>query len=297
VVVIGYLTYNELQRDSINDNNYYPTFSTTELNRGITTARSLPVPDELTFAGEPVPLYQTDVKERLDRELHINTYWHNNTIFLMKRANRWFPVIEEILREKGVPEDFKYLAVIESNLRNEVSPKNAVGFWQIRRATGRELGLEITREVDERYNPVESTKAACKYLKKAYDKFGSWTMVAGSYNRGISGIQRAINNQKVDSYYDLMLNNETSRYVFRILAIKEIIENRADYYFDISEEHLYKPYEITQIEITQTIPDLVEFSKSLGINYKLLKQYNPWLRQDKLTVRSGKKYSIAVPVQ
>ena len=295
MIVIGYLTYNELQRDS-NDNNYYPTFSSTELNSGIITARSLPVPDELTFAGESVPLYQSDVKERLDRELHINTYWHNNTIFLIKRANRWFPVIEEILREKGIPEDFKYLAAIESNLLNDVSPKNAVGFWQIRRSTGRELGLEITREVDERYNPVESTKAACKYLKKAYDKFGSWTMVAGSYNRGISGIQRAINNQKVYSYYDLMLNNETSRYVFRILAIKEIIENRADYYFDIKEEHLYEPYEIKQIEITQTIPDLVEFSKTQGINYKLLKQYNPWLRQDKLTVRSGKKYSIAVPV-
>lgn len=261
----------------------------------VSFGKSLPIPETLSFAGEPVPLDQPDVLERLDRELHINTYWHNNTIFLLKRSGRWFPEIERILEEEGIPDDFKYLTTIEGNLRNDVSPKNAVGFWQIRKATGRELGLEVSRDVDERYDPIKSTYAACKYLKKAYERFGSWTLVAASYNRGMAGMARAVANQKENDYYNLMLNEETSRYLFRILAIKEIFENPEAYSFDIPESHRYRPFELRYIEVTEDIDDLVTWSKEQGITYKTLKFYNPWLRNDQLNVRSGKVYRVAVP--
>ncbi|MDH5367529.1 MAG: lytic transglycosylase domain-containing protein [Cyclobacteriaceae bacterium] len=259
-------------------------------------AKSLPIPDSLSFAGELVPLLIPDVRERLDRELHINTYWHNNTIFLIKKANRWLPQIEPILKKFDVPDDFKYLTAIEGSFRNDISPKNAVGFWQFRKEAGKEFGLEITKEVDERYDPLKSTEAACKYLKKAYEKFGSWTLVAASYNRGMSGLQKAIDNQKVTSYYDLMLNEETSRYVFRILAIKEIIENPSKYNFEIEGEHLYQPEQLKYVEVTESIDNLVTFAKSQNINYKLLKRHNPWLQKDKLTVKKGAKYQIAIPI-
>ena len=259
-------------------------------------AKSLPIPDSLSFAGELVPLLIPDVRERLDRELHINTYWHNNTIFLIKKANRWLPQIEPILKKFDVPDDFKYLTAIEGSFRNDISPKNAVGFWQFRKEAGKEFGLEITKEVDERYDPLKSTEAACKYLKKAYEKFGSWTLVAASYNRGMSGLQKAIDNQKVTSYYDLMLNEETSRYVFRILAIKEIIENPSKYNFEIEGEHLYQPEQLKYVEVTESIDNLVTFAKSQNINYKLLKRHNPWLQKDKLTVKKGAKYQMAIPI-
>jgi len=261
----------------------------------VANAKSISLPASMTFAGEEVPLGEPDVLERLDRELHINTYWHNNTIFLMKRSGRWFPEIEKILSENGIPDDFKYLTTIEGSLRNDVSPKNAVGFWQIRKATGRELGLEVSRDVDERYDPIKSTRAACKYLNKAYKKFGSWTMVAASYNRGVAGMSRAIENQREDDYYNLMLNEETSRYLFRILAIKEIFENPEKYSFDISEEHMYLPFELSYVKVTENVDNLVEWSKQHEISYKTLKFYNPWLRNNKLNVKSGKTYQIALP--
>ncbi len=262
---------------------------------GYLNAVSLELPEELYFAGERVPLEIPDVRERLDRELHINTYWHSSTIFLIKRANRWLPQIEEILKENGVPDDFKYLTAIEGGFVNAISPKNAVGFWQILKTSGRENGLEITKSVDERYDPIRSTEAACSYLKKAYRKFGNWTNVAASYNRGMSGLQRALNNQKVGSYYDLMLNQETSRYVFRILAIKEIIEHPAKYGFNIDQDHLYRPEKLRYVEVNNDIKDLVTFAKKQGINYKLLKRHNPWLRDDQLDVRKNKTYRIAIP--
>ena len=263
---------------------------------GHVNARSLALPELLTFAGEEVPLDIPDVRERLDRELHINTYWHNNTIFLIKRAARWLPQIEPILQENGIPNDFKYLTAIEGSFLNETSPKEAVGFWQIREDAGKENGLEITKQVDERYDPLKSTVAACKYLRKAYGKFGNWTLVAASYNRGISGLQRAIDNQKVESYYDLMLNDETSRYVFRLLAIKEIIENPSKYGFNIEEEHLYQPEDVKYVEVNESINDLVDFAKQQGVNYKLLKRHNPWLRKEDLTVKKGKVYQLAIPL-
>lgn len=260
-------------------------------------AMSLELPAEMDFAGERVPLELPDVRERLDRELLINTYWHSSTIFLMKHAQRWLPQIEKILEENGVPTDFKYLTAIEGGFINAVSPANAVGFWQILASSGRENGLEISNSVDERYDPLKSTRAACKYLKKAYNKFGNWTDAAASYNRGMAGLQRALNHQKVDSYYDLLLNDETSRYVFRILAIKEIFEHPERYGFDIKETHLYAPEKLKYVEVDHNIKDLVSFAKDHGVNYKLLKRHNPWLRDDYLHVKRNKVYRIAIPVK
>ncbi|MBK6265909.1 lytic transglycosylase domain-containing protein [Marivirga sp. S37H4] len=259
-------------------------------------AKSIPLPDKIDFAGEQVPLDIPDVKERLDKELHINSYWHNNTIFLLKRANRWFPVIEPILEEYGIPDDFKYLALIESGLENVTSYAGAVGFWQILKATGKELGLEINREVDERYHPVLSTIAACKYLKKSYEKFGSWTLVAASYNRGMRGMQNALDHQKADNYYDLMLNEETSRYVFRVLAIKQIVESPTDFGLEIDDTHLYPPYSY-RYDTLRNSTDLVEYALSQNTNYKTLKLYNPWLIDDELSIRINNFYVISLPKQ
>lgn len=298
VLVCSYISFNEGRRKL--ESNATP--STPIQNpppialEDYTNAVSLELPNELTFAGEKVPLEIQDVKERLDRELLINTYWHSSTIFLLKRANKWLPQIEKVLAENGVPDDFKYLAAIEGGFQNAVSPKAAVGFWQIREEAGKEFGLEIGKYVDERYDPLKSTEAACKYFKKSYEKFGSWTNVAASYNRGRSGLARAIDNQKVDSYYDLMLNDETSRYVFRILAIKLIFQNPEKYGFEISKEHLYEPSEFRYVKVNDDIKDLVQFAKDQGINYKLLKLHNPWLREGKLKVKRGHSYQIAIPI-
>ncbi|MDH5397125.1 MAG: lytic transglycosylase domain-containing protein [Cyclobacteriaceae bacterium] len=271
-------------------------FSVSEKKETFENARSLDLPDTLFFAGERVPLEINDVRERLDRELHVNTYWHNNTIFLIKRAARWLPQIEPILVEKGVPADFKYIAVIESGLLNDVSPAGAVGFWQFIEGTAKEFGLEVTRNVDERYHPLKATQAATGYLLQAHEKFGSWTNVAASYNRGMNGIDRALENQQVDSYYDLYLNGETSRYLFRALAIREIIENPEKYGFNIHPDHLYLPEEVKYTEVAEDIPDLIAWSLENGINYKLLKHFNPWLRDSNLRVKKGKTYQIALPV-
>lgn len=297
IVLFGYISFNEMRQpvaqDAMSDENVAdPEY---EVDDRRFPAVSLDVPDSLSFAGEPVPMDIPDVHERLDKELQINTYFHSNTIFLIKRANRWLPQIEKILRANDIPEDFKYLPLVESNLLNDVSPKNAVGFWQILKDSGREKGLEITNEVDERYDPLKATVAACKYLKQAYGKFGKWTLVAASYNRGMNGLQRAIDNQQVDSYYDLYLNEETARYVFRILAIKEIVEHPLKYGFEINPKHLYQQEPLKYVEVDETIKDLVTFARQHGTNYKLIKRHNPWLRDDRLTVKKGKHYRIALP--
>jgi membrane-bound lytic murein transglycosylase D len=260
------------------------------------TIISFNLPEKLDFAGDTVPMKIQDVRERLDKELHINSYLHGSTIFLMKRAQRWLPQIDSILKQENIPSDFKYLPLIESALINDVSPKDAVGFWQIIKSAGQENGLEITDEVDERYDPLKSTKAACRYLNTAYRKFGNWTMVAASYNRGMAGMQRSIENQKVNSYYDLYLNDETSRYVFRILAIKEIINNPRKYGFDIKPQYLYQKEKLRYVEVNESIKSLVDFALAQGINYKLLKRHNPWLREESLKVKKGKSYKIAIPV-
>lgn len=258
-------------------------------------AVSYDLPKRFSFAGDSVPLNLPDVRERLDKELQINVYLHSSTLFLLKRANRWLPQMEEILKANGIPTDFKYLPLIESALLNATSPKNAVGYWQILESSGKELGLEITKEVDERFDPIKSTEAACKYLKKAYGKFGSWTLVAASYNRGMAGVARDLEDQRVNNYYDLHMNEETSRYVFRLLAIKEIFEQPEKYGFKLKPEHLYQQEPIKIVEVDESIKDLVTFAQAQGANYKLLKRHNPWLRQNKLTVKKGKKYKIALP--
>lgn len=258
-------------------------------------AVSYDLPEEVSFAGEPIPMDLPDVRERLDKELQINVYLHSSTLFLLKRANRWFPQMEEILKENDIPDDFKYLPLIESAMLNSRSPKDAVGYWQILESSGKELGLEITNEVDERYDPIKSTEAACKYLKKAYNKFGSWTLVAASYNRGVAGVARELNEQNVTSYYDLHLNDETSRYIFRLIAIKEIFQHPENYGFKLKPEHLYQAEKVKHIEVEESIKDLITFAQAQGSNYKLLKRHNPWLRQNKLTVKKGKKYRIALP--
>lgn len=298
-ILFGYMSYQEIRRGTVTRSETISDESVAEMryveDGGPFPAVSLDVPKNLTFAGEPVPLNIPDVYERLDKELQINTYFHSNTLFLIKRANRWLPQIEKILRENDVPEDFKYLPLIESNLLNDISPKNAVGYWQILKAAGKENGLEITDEVDERYDPLKATVAACKYLKQAHRKFGNWTLVAASYNRGMGGIERALENQKVNSYYDLYLNEETARYVFRILAIKEIVENPLKYGFRVNPRHLYEEEELRYVEVDETIKDLITFAKQHNTNYKLIKRHNPWLRDDRLTVKKDKQYRIAIP--
>ncbi len=257
---------------------------------------SIDVPKKFSFAGEDVPLNDPDVRERFDKELQINTYLHSNTSFLIKRANRWLPQIDSILERNGIPADFKYIPLIESALLNDISPKNAVGFWQILKTSGKELGLEVTDNVDERYDPIKATVAACRYLRQANSKLKNWTLAAASYNRGISGIGRSLEDQRVKSYYDLYLNDETSRYVFRILAIKEIVEHPQRYGFKISSDHLYKREKLRYLTVNESVSDLIAFSQRSGINYKLLKRHNPWMREQKLSVKKGKVYRIAIPV-
>ncbi len=258
-------------------------------------ARFISLPSKLEFVGEAMPLNDPDVRERMDREMHINTYWHTNTILMIKKANRWLPAIAEELAKAGVPDDFKYLVAIETNFKNDTSPRNAVGFWQFLKASGKEQGLEITVEVDERYDPIKSTIAAAKYLKNSYNKFGSWTLAAASYNRGVAGMKRAMEHQKELNYYNLLLNEETSRYIFRIVAAKLIIESPADYGFIVNENELYQPFETYGIEVTKSIPSLVDWAQQNSISYRQLKRYNPWLRKDKLTITPGKKYIIKLP--
>ncbi len=256
---------------------------------------SLNIPENLTFCGEEVPVYDLDVYERLDRELLVNTYWQSNSMLYHKRASKWFPIIEPILKKNGVPEDFKYLSLIESGLMNVVSPAGATGFWQILKTTAQGYGLEVNSYVDERYNVELATEAACKYLKEAHDRYGNWTLAAASYNMGMNGVDRQLKRQKVDSYYDLLLNAETSRYVFRIIAAKEIIENPTKYGFHYRFKDLYLPPETYSVTVDSSIGDLAMFAEEHGVNYKILKIFNPWLRDTYLTNKSGKKYKILFP--
>ena len=253
----------------------------------------IPTPTEVEFAGETVPLKDPDLRERLDRELHVNANWHSNTILLIKKSHRWLPLISKILAENGVPDDFKYLPVIESGLVEDArSPKDAIGFWQLLKGTAKDYDLEVNREVDERYDPVKSTEAACKYLKKAYAKFGSWADVAASYNIGIRGLERRLEEQNVDSYFDMLLNEETARYFFRVVSIKMIIENPQDYGFHIAEDQRYVQPEFDTVTVTESIKDLVAFAQNHGISYKILKRHNPWLRTPKLTVKRKTYYIL-----
>jgi membrane-bound lytic murein transglycosylase D len=258
---------------------------------------ALHVPSQVNFAGELMQLDEDDLMERMDKELLVNTYWQSNTLLMMKRANKFFPQIERILKEEEVPDDFKYLALIESGLENLRSPAGAKGFWQILRTTGREYGLEVNSNVDERYNIELSTRMACAYLKKAKERLGSWTLAAASYNRGIAGINRILKKQQADNYYDLLLGTETKRYMFRILAVKEIMQAPERYGFFVEDAQLYSPLEYRTVAVDTAITNIARFSKQMGVNYKTMKIYNPWLLQNHLNNKSRKLYHIALPTE
>lgn len=266
----------------------------------LSMTKSVEVPHKVEFAGEELILDRYDLHERYDREINGFTYLHSTTLLLIKKANRYFPIIEPILKENSVPEDFKYLAVIESSLDHRaVSSAGAAGLWQFMPKTAPSYGLEVSSEVDERYSIEKSTEAACRYLKEAYDKYGSWASVALSYNAGQGRISTELDKQQAEDSLDLWLVNETTRYYYRMLAIKQIFEDPAKYGFVLTENDLYKPIEFTKVEVTQSIPDLASFAKEKGLTYAQLKDFNSWLRDRKLTItsKSRSSYTILLPTQ
>lgn len=255
------------------------------------------LPDTLKFAGEKVPLNIYYVHEGLDREILSNMYWHTNTILNLKRAYRFFPVIEPILKRHNIPEDFKYLCVIESNLMNVTSPAKAQGYWQFIKATGKKYGLEINEEIDMRNSLEASTEAACKFLKALYNQFGSWTLAAAAYNCGENGLQRQLNLQEVNSYYNLRLNSETARYVYRIMAMKLIMQNPQAYGFHLRNKDMYPQIPYRTVELSGQNVDLYKFAKDNNTTYKMLKEMNPWLISNKLTNKANKTYTVRLPIE
>ena len=254
-----------------------------------------PLPTTMTFAGEPVPLHLPDVSERLDRELLVNSYLHATTLLGLKRMQRYVPEIEATLKENGIPEDFIYLALAESLFGHVTSHAGAAGFWQLMPETARGYGLVVNGEVDERFHVRKATMAAIQYLKTAKRKFGSWTNAAASYNRGMGGLDRALERQGVNSYYDLHLNDETSRYMFRILALKEVLGNPTKYGFELSKESGYQPLPTRTLAVSSTVSDLPAFALEQGINYKTLRFYNPWIKSYRLSVPAGRTYVLELP--
>jgi len=259
--------------------------------------KAITLENNFYFAGEKVPTEIFDVRERLDRELLVNSYWHSATVQNIKLSNRFFPEIERILAEQGVPDDFKYLAVAESGLRNATSSAGAKGFWQFLKSTGKEYGLEINDEVDERYHLEKSTKAACKYLKKQKAKLGSWTLAAAAYNAGSRRIQENLSQQGMSSYYDINLNEETGRYVFRIMALKTILSDPTRFGFQIEADQKYAPHtDMVNISYKEEgTLDIKNVALNNGLSYRLLKVYNPWLLDSKITMSGRKEYFIQVP--
>lgn len=289
IITISSILVFATKNSNTSNNNYNSNTSETY------KIKALKIPPNLEFSGERVPTEQEDVKERLDRELLVNTYWQSNGLLLIKRSHLYFPIIEPILKAYGVPDDFKYLAVIESGLQNVTSPTGAKGFWQLLEGTAEENGLEVNSNVDERYNLEKATEAACKYILEAKNKFGSWTLAAAAYNAGMNGIQDKIDTQKVTNYYDLLVGDETNRYVLRMVAVKEILTHPKRYGFIFDEDDLYKLAPTKQIQIDSTITNIAEFSLNLGINYKIMKLHNPWLRENTLNNKTGKIYQIKIP--
>lgn len=255
------------------------------------------LPDTMSFAGEPVPLDIYYVREGLDREMIVNTFGHTNTLLYFKRAHRYFPIIEPILKKNGIPADFKYLCVIESGLTNATSPAKAQGFWQFIKTTGQKYGLEVNDEIDMRNNLEASTEAACKYLKSLHTRFGSWTAAAAAYNCGENGLQKNMERQSIDSYYDTRLNNETTRYVYRILAVKQIMQHPQDYGFYLRPIDLYPSLQAKTAILSGQNVDLYNFAKENGVTYKVLREFNPWITTDKLTNKANKSYTVKLPVK
>jgi hypothetical protein len=260
-------------------------------------AIALDLPEKQEFAGEQVPMDLFYVRESFDRELITNVYWHSSTLLMLKRANRYFPVIEPILVKYHIPDDFKYIVVAESNLTNAQSPAGAIGYWQFLKATGIQYGLEINEEIDERYNLEKSTGAACRYLADSYKNYNNWTLTAASYNSGPDNINKPMSAQKENNFYDLLLNPETSRYIYRILAIKEVFSDPEKYGFHYRKKDLYPFIPTRKITVDSSIKDLSDFAHKLGINYKILKEFNPWLRKASLTNKSRKVYVLDIPTR
>ena len=253
------------------------------------------LPKNLNLAGERVPIERENIRERMDRELLVNTYWQSNGLLLIKRAHKYFPIIEPLLKKYGLPDDFKFLALAESGFIDETSSAGAAGMWHFMKVTGKEYGLEINKNVDERYHIQKSTKVAAEYLKKAKERLGSWTLAAAAYNAGNYGVSKRLKTQQVSSYYDALLPNETERYVFRILALKEVISNPEKYGFIFDKEDLYKLPKTYTVKVDTTITNIANFAKRYGITYKELKLHNSWLRENKLNNKSRKLYTIKIP--
>jgi len=260
-------------------------------------AVSWAIPESVTFAGEEMPLQNFDTRESLDRELNATAYRHGSTLLTIKRSGRYFPEIEKILREYGVPDDFKFLACAESDLSNVISPAGATGYWQIMEGTGKEAGMIINREIDERYDLEKSTRFACKYFLKAYERYGSWTMAAASYNNGFSGLSEQVDIQKETNYYDLLLNEETARYIFRIVSLKLIMAEPSKYGFNIGPGEMYKPIPFSEVKVDTAVTSFEQFARQFDTNYKILKFMNPWLRRPFLTNSEKREYTVRIPVK
>lgn len=269
--------------------------SNSHATENVNFVKAIQLPQNMDFAGEKVPLNMYDVAERMDRELTVNVYWQSQTILFIKRANRWFPIIEPILKKYNIPNDFKYLAIAESGMMNAVSPAGATGFWQLLEAPAKQYGLLINDEVDERYNVEKATEAACKYLSEANTAFGSWTMAAASYNMGITGLRRQVESQKQSNYYNLYLNEETARYIFRLMALKEVFEHPARYNFKLRKKDLYPAIPVTKMIVDSGISNMADFAAMYKVSYKTLKLFNPWMRQPKLINKERRRFTIQLP--
>jgi membrane-bound lytic murein transglycosylase D len=255
------------------------------------------IPDNVSFAGEKMPLNNFDTRESLDREILTSAYRHSSTIMIIKRANRYLPVIEKILKKNSIPDDFKYLVAAESEFSNMVSPAGATGFWQIMAETGREDGMEINNVVDERYDLEKSTQFACNYFLKSYEKYGNWTLTAASYNGGRAALDEQIRIQKENSYYDLLLAEETARYIFRAVAYKLVITDPQAFGFTLAKSDLYPVLNYYDVKVDTAVADFSAFAKKFGTNYKMLKFLNPWLRKPYLTPKPNKEYFIKIPAE
>ena len=269
-------------------------------NRASDTVQSIQpfkLPDSVAFAGEKMPLDNFDTRESLEREILISAYRHSSTILIIKRANRYLPLIEKILKNNNIPDDFKYLAAAESEYSNMVSPAGATGFWQIMPETGREEGMEINTVVDERYDVEKSTQFACDYFLKSYEKYGTWTLAAASYDGGRAAIDEQIAIQHQANYYDLLLSDETARYIFRAVAYKMIITNPERFGFNIGKDELYPEIKYYEVKVDTAISSFSDFAEKFGTNYKMLKLLNPWLRKPYLTPKPGKEYKIKIPAE
>lgn len=296
LVIVGLFAPSDKVSAATEPHGSYMSHKDSDTGPEISMVISPDIPEYVTFAGKKISLDRTDMWERLDRELASMTYTHGNTLLALKRANRYFPVIAPILKEEKIPEDMIYLAVIESTLNpRALSPAKAAGMWQFIPATATEYGLEVGTEVDERYDVEKATRAACRYLRNAYQKYGNWESVAASYNGGMARVSKELDFQLTDSAYDLWLADETMRYMFRLLAMKMIMENPRDYGFILKGEQLYQPVTYKTVTVSGPVADWSKWARDNGIDYMTLREHNPWIRSKSLVNKNGKTYNVKIP--